>query len=88
MARWPLFPVTVVGSWPRPPWLLEAMKRGRSDLRTLQERGDAPGHQISGRCGCRYRLGWRAAARQFLLVHLPPPRRHPLDDHGRTLGIC
>lgn len=37
MARWPLFPVTVVGSWPRPPWLLEAMKRGRSDLRALQD---------------------------------------------------
>jgi 5-methyltetrahydropteroyltriglutamate--homocysteine methyltransferase len=37
MSRWPLFPVTVVGSWPRPPWLLEAMKRGRSDLRTLQD---------------------------------------------------
>ena len=36
MARWPLFPVTVVGSWPRPTWLLDAMKRGRSDLRTLQ----------------------------------------------------
>jgi 5-methyltetrahydropteroyltriglutamate--homocysteine methyltransferase len=37
MAGWPLFPVTVVGSWPRPPWLLEAMKRGRSDLRALQD---------------------------------------------------
>jgi 5-methyltetrahydropteroyltriglutamate--homocysteine methyltransferase len=37
MARWPLFPVTVVGSWPRPTWLLDAMKRGRSDLRTLQD---------------------------------------------------
>jgi 5-methyltetrahydropteroyltriglutamate--homocysteine methyltransferase len=37
MARWPLFPVTVVGSWPRPTWLLEAMKRGRADLRKLQD---------------------------------------------------
>jgi 5-methyltetrahydropteroyltriglutamate--homocysteine methyltransferase len=37
MSRWPLFPVTVVGSWPRPPWLLDAMKRGRSDLRSLQD---------------------------------------------------
>jgi 5-methyltetrahydropteroyltriglutamate--homocysteine methyltransferase len=37
MSRWPLFPVTVVGSWPRPSWLLEAMKRGRSDLRSLQD---------------------------------------------------
>lgn len=37
MSGWPLFPVTVVGSWPRPSWLLEAMKRGRSDLRALQD---------------------------------------------------
>jgi 5-methyltetrahydropteroyltriglutamate--homocysteine methyltransferase len=37
MARWPLFPVTVVGSWPRPAWLLEAMKRGRADLPRLQD---------------------------------------------------
>jgi 5-methyltetrahydropteroyltriglutamate--homocysteine methyltransferase len=37
MSRWPLFPVTVVGSWPRPTWLLDAMKRGRSDLRMLQD---------------------------------------------------
>jgi 5-methyltetrahydropteroyltriglutamate--homocysteine methyltransferase len=37
MSRWPLFPVTVVGSWPRPSWLLDAMKRGRSDLRPLQD---------------------------------------------------
>ena len=37
MARWPLFPVTVVGSWPRPTWLLEAMKRGRADLHALQD---------------------------------------------------
>ena len=37
MSAWPLFPVTVVGSWPRPAWLLDAMKRRRSDLRTLQD---------------------------------------------------
>jgi 5-methyltetrahydropteroyltriglutamate--homocysteine methyltransferase len=37
MAGWPLFPVTVVGSWPRPTWLLEAMRRGRADLRLLQD---------------------------------------------------
>jgi 5-methyltetrahydropteroyltriglutamate--homocysteine methyltransferase len=37
MAGAPLFPVTVVGSWPRPAWLLEAMKRGRADLRALQD---------------------------------------------------
>ena len=30
--RFPLFPVTVVGSWPRPPWLLDARKRGAKDL--------------------------------------------------------
>jgi 5-methyltetrahydropteroyltriglutamate--homocysteine methyltransferase len=32
MARLPLFPVTVVGSWPRPRWLLDALKRKRSGL--------------------------------------------------------
>jgi 5-methyltetrahydropteroyltriglutamate--homocysteine methyltransferase len=37
MARWPLYPVTVVGSWPRPSWLLEAMKRQRSDLPLVQD---------------------------------------------------
>ena len=37
MSRWPLYPVTVVGSWPRPSWLLEAMKRKRPDLRALQD---------------------------------------------------
>ncbi|HSB73653.1 MAG TPA: cobalamin-independent methionine synthase II family protein [Candidatus Methylomirabilis sp.] len=37
MARWPQYPVTVVGSWPRPSWLLDAMKRKRADLRALQD---------------------------------------------------
>ena len=37
MSRWPLYPVTVVGSWPRPSWLLEAMKRKRPDLHALQD---------------------------------------------------
>jgi 5-methyltetrahydropteroyltriglutamate--homocysteine methyltransferase len=37
MSRWPMYPVTVVGSWPRPPWLLDAMKRQRADLRSLQD---------------------------------------------------
>jgi 5-methyltetrahydropteroyltriglutamate--homocysteine methyltransferase len=37
MPHWPLYPVTVVGSWPRPSWLLEAMKRGQPDLRALQD---------------------------------------------------
>jgi len=37
MSRWPLYPVTVVGSWPRPSWLLEAMKKKRTDLRALQD---------------------------------------------------
>ena len=32
VTRWPLFPVTVVGSWPRPRWLLDAMKRRSPDL--------------------------------------------------------
>jgi 5-methyltetrahydropteroyltriglutamate--homocysteine methyltransferase len=33
----PLFPVTVVGSWPRPAWLLEAAKKKRADLKPLQD---------------------------------------------------
>ncbi|MGQ0613585.1 MAG: vitamin-B12 independent methionine synthase [Planctomycetaceae bacterium] len=37
MAAWPRFPVTVVGSWPRPAWLLAAMKRGAPDLAALQD---------------------------------------------------
>ena len=28
----PLFPVTVVGSWPRPRWLLEGIKKRTADL--------------------------------------------------------
>lgn len=37
MSPLPLYPVTVVGSWPRPGWLLDAMKRRRPDLRALQD---------------------------------------------------
>jgi 5-methyltetrahydropteroyltriglutamate--homocysteine methyltransferase len=37
MSLWSLYPVTVVGSWPRPPWLLEAVKRKRPDLPALQD---------------------------------------------------
>jgi len=32
-----LYPVTVVGSWPRPEWLLDAMKRRSSSLPDLQD---------------------------------------------------
>lgn len=31
----PAFPVTVVGSWPRPPWLLDAIKKKSRDLEQL-----------------------------------------------------
>lgn len=35
---WPfLYPVTVVGSWPRPAWLLQAMKRGAPNLAELRD---------------------------------------------------
>lgn len=37
VAQWPLFPVTVVGSWPRPRWLLDAMKRRTADLDALRD---------------------------------------------------
>ena len=35
--RWPLFPVTVVGSWPRPRWLLDAVKRRSPDLEAVRD---------------------------------------------------
>lgn len=37
----PLFPVTSVGSWPRPDWLLKARRRGSRDLADLEERATA-----------------------------------------------
>lgn len=33
----PLFPVTVVGSWPRPPWLLEALRKRQADQLSFRE---------------------------------------------------
>ncbi len=35
--RLPLFPVTVVGSWPRPAWLLEALRRRQAGEISFQE---------------------------------------------------
>lgn len=37
MSKWPQFPVTVVGSWPRPAWLLDAMKKRSIDLAELRD---------------------------------------------------
>lgn len=37
MSHWPLFPVTVVGSWPRPTWLLDAKKRKKENLKELED---------------------------------------------------
>ena len=37
MPAWPRFPVTTIGSWPRPSWLLDAVKRKRPDLPQLQD---------------------------------------------------
>lgn len=37
-ASLPRFPVTTVGSWPRPAWLLRAMKRRDPELALLQDR--------------------------------------------------
>jgi methionine synthase II (cobalamin-independent) len=34
----PRFPVSVVGSWPRPDWLLQAMKQRAPDLQELRDR--------------------------------------------------
>lgn len=38
MSALPLFPVTTVGSWPRPAWLLEARRRRAPELRALEDR--------------------------------------------------
>lgn len=37
MAELPLFPTTVVGSWPRPPWLLEALRKRQAGLLSYRE---------------------------------------------------
>lgn len=37
MRPWPLFPVTVVGSWPRSSWLLQAAKKKTADLEALRD---------------------------------------------------
>ena len=37
MSRWPLYPVTVVGSWPRPAWLLEAAREKSARLPELRD---------------------------------------------------
>ena len=37
MADLPLFPVTVVGSWPRPPWLLDALRQRQAGRSTFAE---------------------------------------------------
>lgn len=34
----PIFPVSTVGSWPRPAWLRKAARRGSADLAELQDR--------------------------------------------------
>ena len=36
-SKLPLFPVTVVGSWPRPSWLLDAVKSRKGDLEELRD---------------------------------------------------
>ncbi len=37
MQNLPLFPVTVVGSWPRPRWLLEAKKKKSPEIRSYED---------------------------------------------------
>jgi 5-methyltetrahydropteroyltriglutamate--homocysteine methyltransferase len=37
MPTLPKFPVTVVGSWPRPAWLLEAQKKKKADLEAVRD---------------------------------------------------
>src|SRR6266852_7973696 len=33
----PLFPVTVVGSWPRPPWLIQALRKRQSGESSFED---------------------------------------------------
>lgn len=33
----PLFPVTVIGSWPRPPWLVDALRKRQAGQLTRAE---------------------------------------------------
>src|SRR3972149_8484841 len=37
LAQLPLFPVTVVGSWPRPPYLLDALRKRQKGQLSFQE---------------------------------------------------
>ena len=52
-----LFPVTVVGSWSRPPWLIQALRRwqdgeiNKEEFDKVRGRGCALGDQVPG--GCR-----------------------------------
>src|SRR5260370_18891023 len=36
MSDTPLFPVTVVGSWPRPPWLIDGLRKRQSGERSIE----------------------------------------------------
>ena len=47
----PLFPVTTVGSWPRPKWLLDATKRRDPDLPALRDRAVAEALKIQEDAG-------------------------------------
>src|SRR5260370_34474198 len=37
MSDTPLFPVTVVGSWPRPPWLIDGLRKRQTGKLSFEE---------------------------------------------------
>lgn len=47
----PRFPVTTVGSWPRPDWLIKANKRGAPDLPALRDRACLESLRAQEECG-------------------------------------
>lgn len=51
MKALPLFPVTVVGSWPRPDWLLRAMRARSPDLAAQRDRAVLAALQAQERAG-------------------------------------
>lgn len=51
MTSLPLFPVTVVGSWPRPKWLLDARRKRAPDLAELEDRAVVDALRAQERAG-------------------------------------
>ena len=85
----PLFPVTTVGSWPRPPALLArsgSCAAASIDRAEFDRVADAAVRRAAAAAGggrLRHRHRRRAAARQLLFVRRREARRRAADDAGR-----